>query len=72
MISSVIARSTCRSSVIPWKREKSRGSPMRMPMRHGRQNREPTGLARSVPIMATGTTGTPASSAIRATPVRPL
>ena len=31
----------------------------------------PVGWALSVPIIATGSTGTPASSAIRATPVRP-
>ena len=35
----------------------------------GRHIRDPIGLTRSVPIIATGTTGTPASSVIRATPV---
>ena len=38
----------------------------------GRHICEPIGLTLSVPIIATGITGTPASSAIRATPVLPL
>ena len=40
-------------------------------MRMMRGKRWPSGWALSVPIIATGSTGTRASSAIRATPVLP-
>ena len=72
MISSVIDRSTNRSPAMPSYREKSSGRPMIIVMRCGRHILEPIGLTLSVPIITSGTTGTPASSAIRATPVLPL
>ena len=72
MISSVIDRSTNRSPAIPSYREKSSGRPMTMVMRCGRHILDPMGLTLSVPIMTSGTTGTPDSRAIRATPVLPL
>ena len=57
---------------MPAYREKSSGLPMRMRTLCGRHTREPIGLTLSVPITATGITGTPVSRAIRATPVFPL
>ena len=72
MISSVIERSMKRSPAMPAYREKSSGSPMRRCTWCGRHIREPMGLSLFVPIAATGITGTPASRAIRATPVLPL
>ena len=72
MISSVIERSMNLSPAIPAYREKSSGSPMRTWTWCGRHIREPIGFSFSVPIIATGTTGTAASNAIRATPVLPL
>ena len=72
MISSVIDRSTNRSPARPSYREKSSGLPILMRILCGRHIFEPIGLALSVPNMATGTTGTPASSTMRARPVLPL
>ena len=71
MISSVIERRTKRSSSMPSYRAKLSGCPIRIPMRMIRGSFLPVGWALSVPIIATGKTGTPASRAIRATPVRP-
>ena len=72
MISSVMDRSTNRSPASPSYREKSSGLPNLTLMRAGRHIFEPIGLARSVPTITTGMTGTPASSTIRARPVLPL
>ena len=58
MISSVIDRSMNRSPAIPAYREKSSGSPIRMWTWCGRHIREPIGFTLSVPIIATGITGT--------------
>ena len=71
MISSAIERSTNRSFSIPAYRLKSNGLPILIPTRMILGILEPMGWMRSVSIMATGMTGTPASSAIRATPVLP-
>ena len=71
MISSVMDRRTNRSSSMPSYREKSSGLPMTIPTRPIFGMHLPVGCTLSVPIMATGMTGTPASSAIRATPVLP-
>ena len=72
MISSVIERRTNRSPSMPSYREKSSGSPILMPTRMPRVGRlRPGGWIFSVSIIATGSTGTSASSAIRATPVLP-
>ncbi len=71
MISSVIDRSTNRSPASPSYREKSSGGPNRIPIRRIRGSFLPIGCTFSVSIIATGITGTPASSAIRATPVLP-
>lgn len=72
MISSVTARRTAFSSASPACRENSSGSPKRMRMRRGLGNFCPGGCASKVPIMAHGITGTPARSAIAATPTLPL
>ena len=71
MISSVTERRMNRSFSMPWYREKSSGSPITTPIRMGLGITLPIGWATSVPIIATGSTGTPASSASRATPVLP-
>jgi len=71
MSSSVIDLSTNRSSDMPSYREKSSGGPMTMPTLRIRGMVRPIGCTSSVPIMATGSTGTPPSSASRATPVLP-
>ena len=71
MISSVIERRTNRSPSIPSYREKSSGGPILMPTRMIFGKTLPGGWILSVSIIATGSTGTPASSASRATPVRP-
>ena len=71
MISSVMERSTNRSPSMPSYREKSSGSPSddADPARCGILR--PIGCTLSVPIIATGITGTFPSSAIRAMPVLP-
>ncbi len=66
-----MARRSWRSPSIPAYREKSIGSPKRTPIRMTLGMILPVGWALSVPIMATGMTGTPASRASRATPVLP-
>ncbi len=71
MISSVMDRSTNRSSSIPSYREKSRGSPNRTYGRAYRPNTRPGGAMTLVLTTAMGMTGTFAANAIRATPVRP-
>ena len=71
MISSVTERRMKRSSSSPWKREKSSGSPMTVPIRMILGILRPIGCAMLVPTITTGMTGAPDSSARRATPVLP-
>ncbi|CNJ41545.1 Uncharacterised protein [Mycobacterium tuberculosis] len=56
----------------PSKRENSIGAPNRTVTRPNRSIFLPGGLTTLVPIIATGITGTPVSSASRASPVLPL
>ena len=72
MTSSMTARSMNRLPARPSKREKSIGLPNRTVTRPKRHIFDPGGLTTSVPIIATGMTGTPVCRASRASPVLPL
>ncbi|SHV06537.1 Uncharacterised protein [Mycobacteroides abscessus subsp. abscessus] len=66
------ARSMNRLPAIPSNREKSRGLPIFTVTLEKCQRAVPGGFMTLVPTMATGMTGTPVASAIRASPVLPL
>jgi len=72
MTSSITARSMNRLPARPSNLEKSIGLPNFTVTRPNRHIFEPGGFTTSVPIIATGITGTPLSSASRARPLLPL
>jgi hypothetical protein len=72
IISSVTARRTALSFSVPAQWEKSRGSPKRMVTGWMLGMTLPGGCTSNVPIIAQGMTGTPAFSAVTATPTLPL